>query len=130
MKDGGRYLDSSVVIAKNPETGGANSSIHRMMVTKRDRLTILIDPDRHLGDFVDLMGKRNQPLPVTINNGISLAPWFAAKLPRLGDGKHGIANHLVKNPISFIKAQTVDVPAYAEAQFVIEAEILPNVREE
>lgn len=130
MKDGGRYLDSSVVIAKNPETGVANTSIHRMMVTKKDRLTFLVDPDRHLGDFVEIMERRNQPLPVTINNGISLAPWFAAILPRLGDGKYCIANHMVGNPIGFIKAQTVDVPAYADAQFVIEAEILPNVREE
>jgi len=129
-KDGGRYLDSSVVIARNPETGVANTSVHRMMVTKKDRLTFLIDPDRHLGDFVEIMEKRNQPLPVTINNGLSLAPWFASILPRLGDGKQGIANHIVRNPISFIKAQTVDVPAYADAQFVIEAEILPHVREE
>ena len=47
----------------------------------------------------------------------------------MGDGKNGIANHIVGRSINFVKAQTVDVPAYADAQFVIEAEILPNVRE-
>jgi 2,5-furandicarboxylate decarboxylase 1 len=48
LKDGGRYFDSSVVVVKNPTTGVPNTSIHRMMATKKDRLTFLIDPDRHL----------------------------------------------------------------------------------
>jgi 2,5-furandicarboxylate decarboxylase 1 len=129
LNDGGRYLDSSVVIARNPETGIANTSIHRMMVTRKDRLTFLIDPGRHLGAYLDIMEKRNKPLPVTINNGIGLAPWLASIIPAQGDGKYTIANHIIGRPINFIKAQTVDVPAYADAQFVMEAEILPNVRE-
>lgn len=130
LEDGGRYFDSSVVIAKNPETGIPNISIHRIMVTQKDRLTFLIDPGRHLGAYLDIMEKRNEPLQVTINNGIGLAPWIVSAIPRQGDGKHRISHHIIGRPINFIKAQTVDVPAYADAQFVIEAEILPNVREE
>ncbi|MFH1672153.1 MAG: UbiD family decarboxylase, partial [Pseudomonadota bacterium] len=67
LKDGGRYLDSSVVVVKNPETGIPNISIHRMMVARKDRLTFLIDPGRHLGAYLDIMENRNKPLPVTIN---------------------------------------------------------------
>jgi 2,5-furandicarboxylate decarboxylase 1 len=130
LKDGGRYLDSSVVVVKNPETGIPNISIHRLMVTGKDRISFLIDPGRHLGAYLDIMEKRNQPLEVTINNGIGLAPWLVSALPRQGDGKYRIAHHILGRPINFIEAQTVDVPAYADAQFVIEAEILPNVREE
>jgi len=130
LKDGGRYLDSSVVVVRNPETGIPNVSVHRLMVTKKDRLTFLIDPGRHLGAYLEIMEARNEPLPVTINNGIGLAPWLASVIPQQGDGKYEIANHIVGYPISFIKAQTVDVPAYADAQFVIEAEILPKVREQ
>jgi 2,5-furandicarboxylate decarboxylase 1 len=130
LGDGGRYLDASVVVARNPVTGGCNISIHRMMVTQRDRLTFLIDPGRHLGEYVEACEKRGEPLDITINNGVGLAPWITSTLPRLGDGKHAIAHHLIGRPIDWIKAQTVDVPAYADAQFVIEAEILPGVREE
>jgi 2,5-furandicarboxylate decarboxylase 1 len=100
------------------------------MITGKDRATFLIDPDRHLGDFVEIMEKRNQPLQVTINNGLGLAPWLVSAIPRQGDGKYKIAHHVVGRPINFIKAQTVDVPAYADAQFVIEAEILPKARED
>ncbi|HJW57283.1 MAG TPA: UbiD family decarboxylase [Burkholderiaceae bacterium] len=129
LKDGGRYLDSSLVVARNPLTGAPNISIHRMMVTGKDRLSFLIDAGRHLGEYVEIMERRGQPLPVTINNGIGLAPWIVSTLPRLGDGKNAVAHHLIGRGIDFVRAQTVDVPAYADAQFVIEAEILPGVRE-
>lgn len=130
LKDGGAYLDSSVVVARNPATGAPNISIHRMMVVGPDRLTFLIDPGRHLGEFVEHAEARGEALPVTINNGVGLAPWIASSLPRLGDGKPAVAHHLVGRPIDWMRAQTVDVPAYADAQFVIEAEILPGVRED
>lgn len=129
LKDGGRYLDASVVVARNPETGSANISIHRMMVSGKDRLTFLIDPGRHLGTYLEVAEKRNETLPVTINNGLGLAPWLVSAIPEQGDGKYAIANHAAGQPIPFIRARTVDVPAYADAQFVIEAEILPAARE-
>lgn len=129
LKDGGQYLDSSVVMVNDPETGIPNISIHRMMITGKDRLTFLIDPGRHLGAYLEIMEKKGKPLEVTINNGVGLAPWLVSALPRTGPGKATIASHLAGRPIDFIKAQTVDVPAFADAQFVIEAEILPHVRE-
>ena len=129
LKDGGRYLDSSLVLARNPQTGGLNVSVHRMMVTGRDRMSFLIDPGRHLGDYVEFAEKRGESLPVTISNGMGLAPWIVSTLPRLGDGKNAIAHHLIGRPVDLMQAQTGDVPAYADAQFVIEAEILPGVRE-
>jgi 2,5-furandicarboxylate decarboxylase 1 len=129
LKDGGPYLDSSLVVARHPETGGINAAIHRMQMTRKDRLTFLIDPGRHLEEYVGIAERRGETLPVTINNGVGLAPWIVSSLPRLGDGKPAIANHLAGQAIHWVKAQTVDVPAYADAQFVIEAEILPGVRE-
>ncbi|MGQ9645166.1 MAG: UbiD family decarboxylase [Thermodesulfobacteriota bacterium] len=129
LKDGGPYLDSSVVIVNDPETGIPNISIHRIMITGKDRVTFLIDPGRHMGAYLDIMQKKNQPLEVTINNGIGLAPWLVSAIPGTGPGKATIANQIIGRPIDFIKAQTVNVPAFADAQFVIEAEILPNVRE-
>ncbi len=129
IKDGGRYFDCSVVVVNDPQTGQPNFSVHRIMITDKDRLTFLIDPGRHLGAYLDIMEKQGKALQVTINNGMSLAPWLVSAIPGQGPGKIGIANHLVGRPIEFIKAQTVDAPAFADAQFVIEAEILPKVRE-
>ena len=130
LKDGGRYLDSSVVVARNPETGVCNVSIHRMMVVGKDRLTFVIDPERHIEKYAEIAERRGEPLPLTINNGIGLAPWIVSALPRTGDGKHTVAHHLLGQPIDWIMAQSVDVPAYSEAQFVIEAELIPGERED
>lgn len=130
LQDGGRYLDASLVVARNPQTGAPNVSVHRLMVTARDRMTFLIDPGRHLGDYVRIAEEHHTPLPVTICNGPGLALFFAAALPRLGDYKHHAAHHLVGRPLDMVRAQTVDVPAFAASQFVIEAEILPGLREE
>lgn len=129
LKDGGPYFDSSVVVVNDPETGIPNISIHRIMVTGKDRLTFLIDPGRHLGAYLDIMEKKGKPLEVTINNGVGLAPWLVSSVPGTGPGKTTIASQVVGRPVNFIKAQTVSAPAFYDAQFVIEAEILPNVRE-
>ena len=66
---------------------------------------------------------------MTINNGLGSAPWLVSAIPEQGDGKYVIANHIIGQPIPFIQARTVDVPAYADAQFFIEAEIIPGARE-
>ena len=34
LKDGGQYLDASLVVVRNPDTDVPNISIHRMMVAK------------------------------------------------------------------------------------------------
>jgi 2,5-furandicarboxylate decarboxylase 1 len=130
MKDGGKYFDSSVVLVRDPETGEVNHSIHRLLITDKDRLTFLIDPGRHLGEYLEKMEAKNQPLEVTINNGVGLAVWLSSAIPKQGGGKYKIASHLIGSPIRLLKAQTVNVPALADAQFVIEAEILPNIRED
>lgn len=129
LKDGGRYLDASLVVARNPLSGEINISVHRLMVTGQNRLTFLIDPGRHLGDYVQIAEERGVPLEVSICNGTGLAAWFAAALPRLGDNKHCVAHHMLGRPLDLVRGQTVNVPAFANSQFVIEAEVLPGLRE-
>ena len=46
--DGGRYLTSSVVIAKDPDTGVRNLSVHRMMITGKNRFTLLLEELGHV----------------------------------------------------------------------------------
>ncbi|MGL6298963.1 MAG: UbiD family decarboxylase domain-containing protein, partial [Methanobacteriaceae archaeon] len=46
-RDGGPYITAGVIIAKDPETGIPNASIHRMLVLGDDKLTVRLVP-RHL----------------------------------------------------------------------------------
>jgi hypothetical protein len=52
-EEGGQYLTSSVVIAKDPDTGVRNASIMRCMITGGDRMTCQMDIGRHLRDYYE-----------------------------------------------------------------------------
>lgn len=134
LGDGGPYLDCSVVIAKDPDTGVRNLSIHRMMVTGPQRMTMLMDTGRHLRDYYERAERRGQPLEITISNGIDPSVYIAAVVPGsaapIDTDELGIASALLGRPVELVRSRTVDVEGVANAQFIIEAEILPHLREE
>lgn len=133
LQDGGPYLDACVILAKDPETGVRNASIQRLMVTGPNRMTMLMDLGRHLRDYYERAEKMGKPLEITINNGVGLPVHFAATTPSsaapLDADELGVASQLLGEPLRLIRSQTVEVEGIADAQYVIEAEILPYVRE-
>ena len=132
-EDGGPYLTSSVLIAKDPDTGVRNLSIHRMQVTGGRRCTLLLEERGHVMDYYKRAEARGQPLEVTVNNGVDLAVHMAAATPAsaapIETDELGLASQIRGEPVALIKAQTVEVEAIASAQFVIEGRLLPGVRE-
>lgn len=133
LQDGGPYLDSCVLIAKDPETGVRNASIQRLMVTGPNRMTMLMDMGRHLRDYYERAEKMNKPLEITINNGVGLPVHFASTTPSsaapIDADELGVASQLLGEPLKLLRSQTVNVEGVADAQYVIEAEILPHIRE-
>lgn len=133
LGDGGPFFDNAVVIAKDPDTGVRNTSIHRLQITGKDRLGILLDQGRHLRDYYERAEARGEPLEITINNGVHPAYYVAAITPSsaapLDVDELAVASYLLKSPAKLAKGISVDVEVIADAELVIEAEILPYVRE-
>jgi 2,5-furandicarboxylate decarboxylase 1 len=133
LKDGGPYLDSSVLIAKDPDKNIRNASIQRLMVAGPNRLTMQLDKGRHLRDYYERAEKLGEPLEITINNGVGLPVHFASTAPAtaapIDKDELGVASALLGEPLKLIKSQTVEAEGVADAQYVIEGEILPYVRE-
>ena len=131
--DGGRYLTSSVVIAKDPDTGVRNLSVHRMMVTGKNRFTLLLEELGHVMDYYKRAEAKGEALEITVNNGVDYPVLMAGAVPAstapIGADELGIVSQMRGEPVELIKAQTVEVEAIANAQFVIEGRILPGVRE-
>ncbi|MFQ5982295.1 MAG: UbiD family decarboxylase domain-containing protein, partial [Woeseiaceae bacterium] len=131
--DGGRYLTSSVAIAKDPDTGVRNLSIHRMMVTGERRFTLLLEEFGHVMDYFKRAEARGEALEMTVNNGVDLGTHLAAASPAsaapIEMDEIGIACQIRGEPVELIRAQSVGVEALANAQFVIEGRILPDIRE-
>ncbi|NKB39438.1 MAG: UbiD family decarboxylase, partial [Gammaproteobacteria bacterium] len=129
--DGGRYLTSSVVIAKDPDTGIRNVSVHRMMLTGKDRMTIQLEEYGHLMDYYKRAEAKGQALELTVSNGVDFAVCMAGAAPAsaspIDTDELGIASQIRGKPVELILAQTVNVEAIANAQFVIEGSILPEV---
>lgn len=133
LLDGGPYFSDCVIIAKDPETGVRNASIHRLMVTGKDRLGLLMDMGRHLRSYYERAEAKGQPLEITISNGVHPAYFVAATTPSsaapIDVDELAVASYLLGEPARLCKSRTVDVEGLADAQMVLEAEILPHVRE-
>lgn len=133
LLDGGPYFSNCVIIAKDPDTGVRNTSIHRLMVTGKDRLGLLMDMGRHLRDYYERAEARGEPLEITINNGTHPAYFVAATTPSsaapIDVDELSVASYLLGEPARLCKSRTVSVEGIADAQLILEAEILPHVRE-
>lgn len=133
LKDGGPYIDSAIVIAHDPDTAVRNASIYRACVVGPDRLTVQLDAGRHVRDYYERAEKRGMPLEVTINNGVGPAIHFASILPGsvapIDKDELGAVSSFTGEPLQLLRSQTVEVEGLADAQFILEAEMLPEVRE-
>lgn len=133
LRDGGPYLSCGVIIAKDPDTGVRNSSVHRLMVVGKTRMTLLMDVGRHLRDYYERAEKRGESLEVTINLGVDPAVYFAAITPSsavsMEQDELAIAGYLRKTPLELVKSATVDVEGVLDSQVILEGKILPYIRE-
>ncbi|MHA1733918.1 MAG: UbiD family decarboxylase [Promethearchaeota archaeon] len=119
--DGGPYVASGVVVARDPELG-LNASFHRMMRVSGDKFTIRVVP-RHLHAFLERAGGE---LDVAVCIGNHPAVMLAAAVSTdLGKSELDIANALHPTPVARCKTVDVDVPATTEV--VLEGRITPEL---
>ncbi|BAF58677.1 3-polyprenyl-4-hydroxybenzoate decarboxylase and related decarboxylases [Pelotomaculum thermopropionicum SI] len=127
--DAGPYITAAILIARDPDSGVRNVSIHRLQVTGPDRLGILILP-RHLWHFFGKAERAGRPLEIALAIGVHPAVLLASQATtRLGVDELEIASALLPQPLELVKCETVDVEVPAGAEIVIEGKILPGVRE-
>ncbi|MDI6884560.1 MAG: UbiD family decarboxylase [Hadesarchaea archaeon] len=117
--DGGPYISSGVIIARDPELG-LNASFHRMMVIGKDRVVIRILPR----DFDAFLKRGNKEFAICIGNPMSV---LVAGAVSVGPGKSelGIANALVET--NLIELGGHKVP---EAEIVMIAEMTGDEHDE
>lgn len=127
-KDGGPFITGGVIVSRNPETGVQNLSFQRMQVKGKAKLGIMINEWRHLKDSLDIAEKHGEALPVSIVIGADPVVYIGAGLRYDGDEME-IAGAIRGEAQPVVKSVTSDIMVPATAEFVIEAEILPGVRE-
>ncbi|MBP2045877.1 UbiD family decarboxylase [Methanobacterium aggregans] len=128
-KDGGAYVTAGVVIARDPETGVRNASIHRMLVNEKDRLGIRIVP-RNLYTYYKKAEEMDKPLEIAIAIGMNPATLLASctSIPITADELE-VANTFHNGNMKLIRCDTVDIEA-PDCEILLEGKILPHERAE
>jgi len=125
------YITSGLSIARDPVTGQRNVSFNRLQVVNKNTAYIHLGTGRHLTYFFKRAEELGQPLPVTFSLGTP--PAFALGALGLGPvglDETGIMGSLAGEPVRLVKAKTVDCVGLADAEIILEGEILPGIREE
>ncbi|MCD8363788.1 MAG: UbiD family decarboxylase [Lachnospiraceae bacterium] len=132
-EDAGPYITLGMCYATSPETGTSDVTIHRMCLQSKDEISIFFQPGaRHIGHFYELAEARNEPLPISISIGvdpaIEIAACFEPPTTPLGYDELQAAGAIRKKPVELVKCLTINERAIANAEYVIEGEVLPGRR--
>jgi 2,5-furandicarboxylate decarboxylase 1 len=129
-KDVAPFLTSAVVVAKDPDTGIYNTSIHRIQLKEGNRHGIQLVPHQHLTQIQEKCESKGAPLEVAILDGTDPYLFIAStsKIPMDVD-EYEYAGALKGRPLELIKCRTVDLEVPANTEIVMEGVIPPGVRE-
>lgn len=127
--DGGRYIGSwDLVICKDPDTGWSNWGMYRFMIHTKSWLT---GWPQTTSQFAFIFKKKylpkNEPMPVAIVLGADPISHILATAPlRLGENEAEHVGGFMGEPIDLVPCETVDLLVPANAEIVIEGELMPD----
>lgn len=129
-RDGGRFITSGLIIARDPDTGIRNMSFHRMQIKGPRKLGLLMVP-RHLYLIHQKNEANNKPTPVSIMIGHHPMLYMAAAYTGPADlDELELAGALLQDNLHVLQCETNDLQVPASAEVCLEGEILSQVREE
>jgi 2,5-furandicarboxylate decarboxylase 1 len=130
-RDAGAYITAGIFLARHPETGIYNASWNRAQLAGGDRMRVRMMPPQHLGQYQAAAEAGEKPLPAAIVIGAPPALMLAAasKIPYDSD-ELAVAGAWQGAPLRVVAAKTVPLAVPADAEMVIEGEIVPKLRED
>ena len=119
-------ITAGVVIARDPELG-MNSGIYRFIVKEKALTGIDIVTPNNMRLFAQRAFERKEPLPISISIGTHPFEITGSgyRAP-LGVDEMAIAGGLRGEAVELAPCSTIDMPYIADAEIVLEAEILPT----
>src|SRR4051812_806149 len=124
--DGGPMITAGVVIARDPELG-INSGIYRFIVKEKNLTGIDIVTPNNMRMFAQRAFERGEPLPISISIGTHpIEITGSGYRAPLGVDEMAIAGGIRGMPVELAQCETIDMPYIADAEIVLEGEILPT----
>ena len=131
--DAGPYITIGMCYATHPDTGKSDVTIHRLCIQGKDELSMYLVPgSRHIGAMQARAEELGRALPISISIGvdpaIEIGSCFEPPTTPLGYDELAIAGALRGKPVELAQCVAIEERAIANAEYVIEGELLPNVR--
>ncbi len=124
--DGGRFIASGMVIVKDPETGIRNMSIHRQQILGKDTTGMVMLP-RQTRRIYDKYGARGEAMPAAVAIGAHPAIMLGSAFSTgFGTDELAVAGGILGDPVRLVKCETIDLEVPADAEIVLEGEVLHN----
>ena len=126
-KDSHYFITATSCRGKDPDTGIGNSSINRIAVQGKNKLTIKSAPPHQLGIIIRKHLERGKACPIAVAVGTDPAILVCSGcgIP-YGTDEFGFAGGIRGKPVEVVKCETVDLEVQAASELVIEGEIIPG----
>ena len=133
--DAGPYITLGMCYASHPDTKQSDVTIHRLCIQGKDELSIFFTPGaRHIGAMAERAEQLGKPLPISVSIGvdpaIEIGSCFEPPTTPLGYNELAVAGAIRKKPVELCRCVSIEENAIANAEYVIEGEIIPGARVE
>jgi len=130
MGDAGPYITAASVWCKDIDTGEYNCAILRLWARERNRMGIHLNPSGHSYFHYRRWAGRGQAMPVAICIGHHPA-FYLGGLAKVKGNEIEYVGGVMGEPLAVVPSETLgdDFLVPAEAEIVLEGEILPNIFE-
>jgi 2,5-furandicarboxylate decarboxylase 1 len=129
--DAAPYITAGQIAARDPVTGIDTTGFHRLMLKSKNRLGVSLHSRRRMWEFHRRAEERGQSLPAAVTLGIHPLHYMGSMVyaypPHVR--KYEIIGGLFGAPYRLARCGVRDLEVPANAEIIIEGEILPNVKE-
>ncbi len=130
-QDAGRYVGSGILVCKDPDTGVRNLSYQRMQLKGPNRFGVSLHSRGHIWDHLQRSEKRGKNLEVAVVIGCHPAIYLSASAKvAMEVDEFDVAGGLMGEPVDLVKCKTIDMEVPADAEYVIEGEIVAGELED
>jgi UbiD family decarboxylase len=130
-KDAGPFITSSIVFAREQETGNQNTSVHRFLFIDERHMAIRMVEGRHLHKCYQYAREHGEDLKIAAVIGVHPAVTIgAAYQAAYGQDEMEIANSLMDDTLRLSKCDYSGLMVPSHAEIVIEGRILKDRFEE
>ena len=127
--DAGPYITAAISFAKDPNSESWNCAYNRLMFKGRDTTSIHLTSAKHLWEYQRTAEAQEKSLPVAFAIGVHPAIALGClAIGSIDEDERAIMGGLLGEPLELVKCETSELFVPAQAEMILEGEILPHER--